>query len=586
MVSIAQGRPQRDRARAMVGRGLLVSFCLLVMAGGTRCAENLVVWAPHFPSDSLYARRHLTVGYGHSALDYWLLVNPSYLSQNRRWYHQLKLTPVGVGSTYRFGGPDDFWSAEFTPDSDSGLHPRSFAWDEHWDGGIQTGDYELSGDIICREIDGGVQKDTSFPVPGEPGAITRVVRSDHDFRLVQYYGDQRYGDPSETLGFGRCYPMCVKALSLEDTFQGLDGKQVRWLVKTGCNETICSSDPATRVYRFDAKEWEGGLSECRVKLPSSCSYETEDTVMAICDSSQDTVRFAVIRVPDNDLDDDPVLSGAPDDLHECDPATSQPYLGDGLWGAGDSTADKDVRLEVDYCWPDLGTTQQVAEQRLAAALDSVVSIYQSTGGLHILYRLDEALGLSDVPRNMEDPTASRVLKQHRHFGGRGSAAGRGYLHVIVGGSSSSTSYCGCTYELVGKKGYHYAMYLGSTELSQDGQNDELKSVGCFAFPAAFDSRLVWGQIGSGAGMTKEDYLALCIAHEVGHALGLIHTDRDSAEWSSVMSPGFGPWRGYTQYAQFKNPSFQDIEQHWQVNTRKLLGREGCEIRGNRWVPEY
>jgi hypothetical protein len=578
MQQMASDRPQKIRRVRGINGLVVASLGVFLLIGGQGC-YNLSLRAWHESDDSWYAARHLTVGHGANALYYRFRVNPSYVGDERdvRWYHRLVLSSTSSG-TFTFGHPDDVWPAEFSPFTDSAEHNMFFPWDEHWDNQIPTGDYELSG-VIYRDSFG---RRDSFVVEGERDVFTRVVRQDLGFDLVPYYGDQRYGNSTETLGFERCYSLCVKARSWENPSQdnGVDGVKVSWSVKPGCNETIVSCDTLTDVFRFDSTEADGGLAECRVKLPPTCGYETWDTIIAST-TGQPDVEFAVVRIPDNDKDDDPVLFGAPDSLHEWYPYTTQPYLGDGLWGTGDvgSPDGKDVILEVDYCWPDLGDNDGQARQRLDSALTKVHDIFYTTGGVNVYYVLDEALGLSDVPRGMADTTAARVLKEHRDFGGRGNASYQGYLHLIVGGTDDVASHAG---GIVYFPVVHRGMYAGSTGLSPDGQNDELKKVGCYAFPVGFDSRLTWGQIGSGVGMTKEDYLALAIAHEVGHALGLAHP-KDAEEDSSAMSFGLNPQREYSYYARFINPPPDRVSQHWQINTRKLLGRDGCEIRGNRWI---
>ncbi|MCX6844668.1 MAG: hypothetical protein NTX53_20585 [candidate division WOR-3 bacterium] len=523
--------------------------------------------------------RHLTVGtFREDALSCSLRVNPSYVqSGSCTWYNQLTLKGFGSSGTFVFGGVGS--SETFVPRSDSQAEHHGINWNASWDSQIPTDSYEISGCIIRHN--NSTLVDSPFSIEAEPNVRSLVVRSNFGFRLLPYYGDQRYGNSTETLGFQRSYSLCVQAKSLEDTTKdwGLDGVEIQWHPKPGCNETIVSSMASTRELRYDSVEGVGGLSECTVKLPSSCGIETEDTIIASASGSADA-KFAVIRIPDADMDDDPVLPGAPDSLHEWYPYTTQPYLGDGLWGTGDlgSPDGKDVVLEVDYCWPDLGANDGEARQRLDSALTKVQDIFYTTGGINVYYDLDEKLELSDVPRGMGDTTAMRVLKEHRNWGGRGDAFQQGCLHLIVGGTDDNPKDMAMTeYAYV----VHRGMYYGSTGLSPDGQNDQLKEVGCFAFPVAFDSRLTWGQIGSGVGMTKEAYLALAIAHEVGHALGLTHPQ--DGEWSSVMSPGFGAFRDYTYYAQFKNPPPDEVSQHWQINARKLLGRDGCEIRGNRWI---
>jgi hypothetical protein len=579
-------RQQKCKVRRAATCVALAWLCILVLMSGPRCATTgCSVW--HDSEERYWVARHLTVGvFRENALSCSLRVNPSYVQPNScTWYNQVTLKGFGSSGTFDFGGVGS--SESFVPRSDSQAEHHGINWNASWDNQIPTDTYEISGKII--RYNDSTHAKSEFSIEAEPNVRTLIVRSNFGFRLVPYYGDQRYGNSTETLGFQRSYSLCVKAQSLEDTTKdyGLDGVGVQWQPKPGCNETIVSFMSSTRELRYDSVEGVGGLSECTVQLPSSCEIETEDTIIASASGSADA-KFAVIRIPDAWADNDPVLSGAPSNLHECYPGTTQPLLGDGTWGQGDQGGGdvKDVTLEVDYCWPDLGSDSFQAQRRLSAALDNVVSIYVSSGGLDMRYTLDEALGLSDVPRGMHDTTAVRVLKQHRNCGGRGNAPLQGFLHLIVGGTGSDPIWAGMTYSLAGK-GYHWGMHLGSTGLEPDGQNYELKKVGCYAFAAGFNPSLQWGVSDKGGsftdpGMTKEEFLALVIAHEVGHALGLTHPG-DNVEQPSVMSPGFRPTRTYGYYAQFENPPPDEIDQRWQINTRKLLGRDGCEIRGNRWI---
>jgi hypothetical protein len=170
--------------------------------------------------------------------------------------------------------------------------------------------------------------------------------------------------------------------------------------------------------------------------------------------------------------------------------------------------------------------------------------------------------------------------EHRE---RPRGRGRGALHVIVGGSEAS-----CPLALAHTIDFSPspdwgadttniidAMHMASSGFRWNTQMENacLDSCGIFlfdnnAFRPHGGSQHLWGT----------DYGALALAHELGHALGLVHLD---SRYRGVMTESLNLMNTYSYYSRFIAPFPDERRQHSVVNLREVLGREAVSIWRSR-----
>ena len=151
--------------------------------------------------------------------------------------------------------------------------------------------------------------------------------------------------------------------------------------------------------------------------------------------------------------------------------------------------------------------------------------------------------------------------------------------MIIGARDEHPEDLGITIEYSPSKSFgaetvslQQAMHLGTAGRNAYGWNEYLDSCGCFVLYDGNNFR-------NGARIDYLHLTALIMAHEVGHALGLMHYD----DVPGIMNTSFDiDHEFYNHYYRFANPSQSDQQNHFQMNLRQKLGCEVIESKTCPW----
>lgn len=387
--------------------------------------------------------------------------------------------------------------------------------------------------------------------------ITKVC----DETLIVWCGDLRYGNLSERLQWYNCYPLCARVYD-KFTQWGIPGREVLF----SSNEAYIWEDheyvltDSIRLYGCD--DFYQGLAVTYCSL--NTFYDTNyiqisynnifDTLSIICQNDNETV-VDTLRI------------------HEyCSWDTLKQIPGDGLWVGDPNASKKDLKIEIDYDGTIINTT--LIDQVMAIVRDSLFSPIN----VSINYNIDNNTGFTG---KLDRKQQEGLLASNRNSNNTG--IGKGSLHLIFASmyynaihpedtlNVEGIAVCFDDYQEEGwglSKCAHYASGLiRRNSVSQA----YLDSVGCIIFSKAVMYKGGWGDIDT------LHRLALVVAHEIGHAIGLGHTGGPEYQYHGIMSYSFGTTVPYIFYSQFVKPNSTDYNNLWLICLRKILGRENISI---------
>ncbi len=470
-------------------------------------------------------------------------------------------SPLQVVATYGFENVDDVTCYTWftgTKTDNPGLGFKSQVSSFHypplpggltlsWQGTTQPGDYNvvvyLGTDVNAQEHKASSKRSPRIVSISSGGGQA-------EYTLIKWSGDNRTGNPDETLMDPWAYEMAVRVI--DENGSGVNGITVSFNPDKG---TIWGGNPNPSSIPYAGVD---GIAKVPLILTSGTGAYT---VTATSAQAVNSIIFTQTCFDDHET------SGAPANPHE---RVSYPngieIPGDGYHDAGGSWDSKDVWIEIDYYLDAINSDE----------LNQIVPLVEAileTANIDAHLTIDDAIDES-MPDPINDQERKGFLKRYRDH--------KDYIHVIVGTRrSENPDALGIVDQYGDGTGpgsflcAHYAS--GGTDLAQS----YLDSCGCFVFAGTiedfnFDMGLV-------------HCAALVMTHEIGHALGMGHTtDRFNnsyfldVELTGVMTHHYEPDYDFYDYNFFYLPSLDDANDDGDgrpdaMNTRDVLGIQTVDI---------
>ena len=445
-------------------------------------------------------------------------------------------------------------------------------------------EYRIGGETLSAEF-----------AMGDPTRVVHVgplVQPTGDsWTILPWAGDWRYGTNAiggvhDELVFHRAYPLAARVLNGGEP---RDGVHVTWVSRDG-QHSVYRFGPESTCTWSDGDDSESGIALAYVVLAAD---DVEDRHEVVCSlDNGKTAKFNFYCLGPNDLDEPdpslvppgrtwtPLLFEHRLSVDTTEWPADSIFPGDGLINTSDLDAEvMDVNYTID-CQKD-GWLEDSLET-VAAKTDS---IFRTAGVRARCVKIRK--GLIDFNRgfqftnihDMRDLLRKVRETNQSEFRGRGCGA----VAAVLGGrytgtdetlagqtvSFEATTDCGSNYTSVVN-----AMHLGSSSLSSRMVNLCLDSCGVIIFTQAESAHCI------GRSIHGSDVVALDLAHELGHALGLMHTPGDSG--LMCVDP-YDLNNPRNQYDHFHVPHELNRLAHNLINLRQVLGREVVTIARRRLV---
>jgi hypothetical protein len=268
---------------------------------------------------------------------------------------------------------------------------------------------------------------------------------------------------------------------------------------------------------------------------------------------------------------------------------SDVYRGDGLVGDDDpDSSTKDLWLTVDYDpndFPSESLTTLLMDIEDDILIGDSVYIQLDVVG-------DSAFPIQ-TPSPFTDIHQERALLRNTLVAGaqanseraRHHGLGRGGVHAILGGKPASDgSTLGYTVDFCLDSGGGTptitAMHLGSSGFGTrtDMTNECLDSCGVYVFTG----QPAFKNPSGGQTIRGTELAALVLAHEIGHALGLLHKYNNDKDVGVMSCPLDIYGHSYVDYAFVGTPQPEFRKDHQLINLRKILGRDAATIQ-RHWL---
>jgi len=419
-----------------------------------------------------------------------------------------------------------------------------------WQGTTQPGDYNI---VVYLGTDATAQEHKASSKRSPRIVSISGGGGQAEYTLIKWSGDNRTGNPDEVLMDPWAYEMAVRVV--DENGNGVNGVTVNFTPDKG---TIWGGNPHPSSIPYAGVD---GIAKVPLVLSSEIGTYT---VTATSDQAVNSIIFTETCFDDHETSGDPAN---PHEREDYPDGTEIP--GDGYHDAGESSDSKDVKIEVDY-YPG------------AISLDSLNQVIPLVEAILETAHIDAHLTIDEeIEESMPDPINEQerkgLLTRFRDH--------KDYIHVIVGTRcSENPDALGIVNQYGDGTGpgsflcAHYAS--GGTDFSQV----YLDSCGCFVFAETIED--------FNFDMGFVHCAALVMTHEIGHALGMGHTNRLDAQgqetdeeiWGhNVMVRSFPPDADFYNYNFFHPASLDnshDDSRTWgidAVNTRDILGIHTVDI---------
>lgn len=365
------------------------------------------------------------------------------------------------------------------------------------------------------------------------------------YGIIKWSGDNRKGNPLEHVNPPFNYQISVATVNAFNEVVSQEDVRVKFEIAFG-------KDCASFIGGLDIVESTtvNGYAQAFLVLEEIGHIEIDATAFDVDDNQLgSTVTFTETCFNDQDHSE-----GLPEGCsHErVGGPESAEIPGDGV---DDGDLIKHVWVEVDYI--------PLASDDIADIINYSKEILETARVEPVITKSNEITGMDS---DLERKDAKGILADNRDK--------KDCIHVVLGTSPSLNWLSRDTYGVAiqyWREGYEWeCAHLASGD--PDFSQPYLDSTGCFVFLNQIPESPSTG------GLTWEQAVAVVLVHEVGHALGLGHSE--TSQGVMQVPPGFGPQENivYGQFNHFvpeelDDPPNSDKEHGNAMNTREVLGRE-------------